>query len=103
MHFFQRGDESITKAHLVSTKIGRNCMQSYDTFVANRANTRTSMRHFSLWGGQSWPQPPFQAAEPAGKPVRWQDCRPTSDQPWCLHNSSGEIAQECVRHIACLA
>jgi hypothetical protein len=31
--------------------------------------------YFSSWGGQSRPQPPFQAAGPAGKPVRGQDCR----------------------------
>jgi len=30
----------------------------------------------TLWGGQSWPQPPFQAAGPAGKRVRGHDCPP---------------------------
>ena len=35
------------------------------------------MKTKSLWGGQSWPQPPFQAASPlkAGSP---HDCPPSN-------------------------
>jgi len=40
------------------------------------AETPMQFALVAMWGGQSWPQPPFQAAGPAGKRVRGQDCPP---------------------------
>jgi len=43
--------------------------------------------HFSSWGGQPWPQPPFQAARPAGKLVGGQDCPPHTPTPRKINKS----------------